>query len=130
MMNVWAYVDAEGFMMRIPWPVHPVWPVISQVPEMLPGVGLVIPGPPEAPEVRVPLTVSTLFAAGKAVETVIVKVPITKPPELPVAENIALEVRGGLKQEGPSNTNPDTSTADPLSCFSVAEKFAAGVASG
>jgi hypothetical protein len=129
-MNVWIYRGAKGFKMRIPWPVHPVWPVISQVPEMLPGVGLVTPGPPEAPDVRVPVTVSTLFTLGKAVEMVIVKVPSTKPPELPVAENIALDVRGGLKQEEPSNTNPETSTADPLFCVSVAEKFQAGVASG
>lgn len=39
---------------------------------------------------RFPLRVRTLFVAGNRVEMVISKVPITKPLELPVVENVAV----------------------------------------
>jgi hypothetical protein len=116
-------------MTKIPCPMHPVSPVSVQMPEMLPGIGLVTPSLSEPPDVRVPFSMSTLSIVDETFEMVIVKIPVTKPSAEPFATNVAVEVKEELKH-GQELSNPETSKVDPPACIKFTEKLSKGVPSG
>jgi hypothetical protein len=80
---------------------------------------------------RVPWSVNTFWLAGSAVETVMRRVPVTSPSELPVELNVPVSLVVETKHKGAgSNVKFVMFTAVPLPCVRVSWKLKAVDPSG
>jgi hypothetical protein len=106
------YTGGTPWIVKFPFPLHPVKPVSIQVPEM------VLP-------FTVPWSVSTLLVApGNIVVMVISKVPVTLPLKLPIKPKVAVSVVWSEAKHDPADVKVKlvTLTELPLPWVKVVEK--------